>query len=91
MTFTTVAATTVVRVGNNAFSPNAVTLQAGDSVAWQWLGTTDPHNITFAMVAGAPARDRVSGAVWRTFLTTGTFNYQCTNHVGMTGSVTVAP
>jgi plastocyanin len=93
VTFTTFAAATVVRVGNNAFSPSAVTMQAGDSVAWQWLGTTEMHNITFAALAGAPANepDRVSGVVWRTFTTAGTFSYQCTNHGGMTGSVTVGP
>jgi plastocyanin len=93
VTFTTISAATVVRVGNNAFTPTVVTVQAGDSVAWQWQGTTNQHNITFATVAGAPANEpnRVSGAVWRTFTTVGTFDYQCTNHGGMTGSVTVGP
>lgn len=93
VTFTTISAATVVRVGNNVFTPTAVTVSAGDSVAWQWQGATSQHNITFATVPGAPAPEpnRVSGAVWRTFATTGTFNYQCTNHSGMTGSVTVAP
>jgi plastocyanin len=93
VTFTTTAAATAVRVANNAFVPAAVTLQAGDSVAWQWQSMTDQHNITFAMVAGAPADepDRASGVVWRTFTTVGAFNYQCTRHSGMTGSVTVEP
>jgi plastocyanin len=93
LTFTTIAANAVVRVANNAFLPNTVTIQRGDSVAWQWQGTTAAHNIMFAATAGKPADEpnRTSGVVWRTFETAGTFNYQCTNHVGMTGAVTVNP
>ena len=93
VTFTTTAATTVVRVANNVFVGGIVTIQRGDSVAWQWQNGAAPHNITFAAAAGAPANepDRTSGAVWRTFATAGTFNYQCTNHGGMTGLVTVNP
>jgi len=93
VSFTTTAATTVVRVTNNTFLPDAVTIQQGDSVAWQWQGTTAAHNITFAATAGKPAdaADRTAGVVWRTFGTAGTFTYQCTNHAGMTGTVTVNP
>lgn len=90
--FTVIAATTVVRVANNSFVPSAVTIQAGDSVAWQWQPAAAAHNLTFA-AAGAPANepDRTSGVVWRTFATAGSFAYQCTNHPGMTGTVTVGP
>jgi plastocyanin len=93
VTFTTLAAEAVVRVANNAFLPGAVTIQAGDSVAWQWQGNTLPHNITFGATPGAPASepDRTSGVVWRLFPTQGTFAYQCTNHAGMNGMVTVDP
>lgn len=91
--FKTTAAKTVVRVANNAFVPSAVTTQVGDSVAWQWQPATAAHNITFAPTAGAPADEpnRTAGVVWRTFTTAGSFSYQCTNHVGMTGTVTVSP
>ena len=93
VTFTTLSAETVVRVADNTFLPTTVTTQVGDSVAWQWLGPSSPHNIIFAGVIGAPANEpaRTSGAVWRTFGTAGTFSYQCTLHSGMTGSVTVTP
>ena len=49
------------------------------------------HNVTFASVTGAPANvpNFNSGNVSRTFPTAGTFSYQCTNHSGMTGLVTV--
>lgn len=93
VTFTAIGAERVVRVLNGVFVPDAVTVQIGDSVAWQWNGITDLHNITFATVPGAPSSEpnRTSGVVWRVFPTAGTFAYQCTNHAGMTGSVTVTP
>lgn len=93
VTFSTTAATTVIRVANNVFLPGTVTILAGDSVAWQWQTGSAAHNLTFAATAGSPANepDRSAGAVWRTFPAAGTFNYQCTNHPGMTGTVTVQP
>jgi plastocyanin len=33
----------------------------------------------------------IAGSASRTFSTAGTFGYQCTNHAGMSGTVTVAP
>lgn len=93
VTFSTTAASTVIRVANNVFLPGTVTVQAGDSVAWQWQTGSAAHNLTFAAAAGSPANepDRSSGAVWRTFPAAGAFSYQCTNHAGMTGTVTVLP
>ena len=94
VTFTTTATTvTIVRVGpGNGFDPSAVSIAAGAAVIWEWQGTTAPHNVTFS-TAGAPSNilDRTSGSESRTFNNTGTFNYSCTNHVGMNGIVTVNP
>lgn len=94
VTFTTTATTvTTVQVGpGNTFSPSAVTIGAGTAVNWEWQGTTQPHNVTFS-TGGAPSDipDQTSGSAQRTFNTAGTFNYTCTNHVGMAGSVTVTP
>jgi plastocyanin len=93
VTFNTMSARHVVRVVDNQFVPNAVVTSVGDSVAWQWQGTTTMHTIYFAAVAGAPADEpgRTAGVVWRVFRVAGTFPYQCTIHAGMTGTVTVAP
>ena len=95
VTFTTTAAiVTTVNVGPGlAFSPNAITIAKGTTVTWAWQGTTPAHNVTFAAATGAPSNipDRVSGSDSRIFNTAGTFNYQCTNHPGMTGTVTVTP
>ncbi|HXO85086.1 MAG TPA: plastocyanin/azurin family copper-binding protein [Gemmatimonadales bacterium] len=94
VTFSTNAAlVTTIAVANNSFAPNAVTVPLNTTVTYEWQGTTVPHNVTFAATTGAPTNipDRTSGSVPKTFNTAGTFNYQCTNHVGMTGTVTVNP
>lgn len=95
LTFTTTAATvTTVQVANNSFTPQSITVPLNTSVTWEWSTTTLPHNVTFDVVAGAPGNipDRTAvGSVARTFTSVGTFPYQCTNHGGMTGTVTVTP
>ena len=91
VTFTTTV--TTVQVGPaNAFTPSTVTIAAGTAVNWEWQGTTPAHNITFT-TANAPAGvpDQTQGSAQRTFPTAGTYNYHCTNHLGMNGSVTVTP
>jgi len=95
-TFTTTAAiVTTVQVANNSFTPKDITIPVNTVVTWQWQTVTSVHNVTFAGTPpGAPADipDRSAvGTVSRTFNNAGTFNYQCTNHPGMTGSVTVTP
>lgn len=94
VTFTTTAAiVTTVEVRNNFFTPDDITVAVGNTVTWEWQGTTALHNVTFANVSGAPGdiANRSTGSDSRTFNTAGTFNYECTNHIGMTGSVTVNP
>ena len=98
-TFTTTAANitnvTVGGAGTNAFSPANITITVNGIVSWNWAANnTLPHNVTFAPVAGAPSDitpDLTSGSASRQFMSTGTFNYSCTNHLGMAGSVTVNP
>src|SRR5881394_3250580 len=94
VTFTTTATTvTTVQVGPaNVFTPSTVTIVAGTAVNWEWQGTTPAHNITFT-TANAPADvpNQTEGSAQRTFPTAGTYNYHCTNHLGMNGSVTVTP
>ena len=92
VTFNTTASATIT-VSDNAFTPNTLTVPVNSTVTFSWAGPTAPHNLTFAAAAGAPANEgnRTNGSITRDFTTAGTFNYQCTNHVGMTGSVTVTP
>ncbi|MEX2179056.1 MAG: plastocyanin/azurin family copper-binding protein [Gemmatimonadaceae bacterium] len=92
VTFTTTAAA-IVQVSNNMFTPSSISIATGASVTWEWQPGASGHNVTFGATAGAPAHigDRSSGSESRTFDAAGTFGYQCTIHLGMSGSVTVAP
>jgi len=73
-----------------SFTPASVTITRGGSVTWS-NGNGVAHNVTFAATAGAPANtgNFSSGTVSRTFNTAGGYSYSCTNHPGMTGTVTV--
>lgn len=85
-------AATVTTPGET-FSPAAVTIGVGGIVTWQFTGSTR-HNVTFSGTAPAggniPDTDP-GGTAQRTFSTAGTYNYTCTRHSGMDGSVTVQP
>ena len=73
-----------------SFSPSSVTITKGGTVTWTNEAGTTAHNVTF-MSAGSPANigNLTSGSSSRTFDTPGTYEYHCTNHSGMTGSVKV--
>ena len=73
-----------------SFTPASVTITRGGTVTWS-NGNGVAHNVTFAPTAGAPTNtgNFSSGMVSRTFNTTGSYSYSCTNHAGMTGTVTV--
>lgn len=80
----TVQATTA-----NTFTPPSVNVNLGGTVAYAF-GTVD-HNVIFSG-AGAPSDIPVSvnTTISRTFNTLGTFNYTCTLHAGMNGTVIVS-
>lgn len=79
-----------VTMGASNFSPTQVTITRDGIVTWS-NGSATLHNVTFAATSGAPSNipDHSSGSNQRSFPTTGTFNYSCTNHGGMNGSVAV--
>jgi plastocyanin len=58
-------------------------------VTWTIEGSA-AHNISFT-TSGSPANigNFSTGSSSRTFPNSGTYAYQCTNHPGMSGSVTV--
>ncbi|HKC39550.1 MAG TPA: hypothetical protein VKC15_08445, partial [Gemmatimonadales bacterium] len=91
---TTAAIVTTVQVRNNNFTPDSISVPRNTVVTFDWgAGPTSVHNVTFDGVAGAPSNiaNRTSGSVQKTFGSVGTFPYQCTNHLGMTGMVVVTP
>ena len=84
------SSTASVTLGAASFSPSSVTIARNGTVTWNnTSGVT--HNVTFAGATGAPSNigDHSSGSNARSFGMAGTFNYSCTLHGGMNGSVVV--
>ena len=82
------ATAAVTASAGNQFQPSQVTIARGGTVTWTFAAL---HNVTFQSGNGVPANipNTSSGSVSRTFTTAGTFNYTCTIHPGMNGSVVV--
>lgn len=82
---------TVVTIANNFFTPAALTIAPGGAVRWVWNAGT--HNL--AQLAGPSDFRGVSalmaGATFGPvlFATPGMYDYECTLHSGMQGSITV--
>jgi plastocyanin len=67
------------------FLPKVVTIKKGERVEWLWQDSTT-HNITSATFKS----ETMAGPKFEyTFNTPGDFDYQCTLHAGMTGTVKV--
>jgi plastocyanin len=78
-----------VSIGNNQFTPPALSVPVNGTVTWQWNAGGVAHNVTFQ--DGAPGSgDKTSGSFARNFAAAGTYAYVCTLHAGMAGTVTVA-
>jgi plastocyanin len=88
--FATSADVTVGAGGGNVFDPSQVDIASGGTVSFTW-GSAVTHNVTFQSPPAPVANitDRSSGGGQVTFNTPGTYNYQCTIHGGMNGTVTV--
>lgn len=91
-----------VGIADFAFTPDTVTIAAGQAVRWTNTGpsahtvTSDSSVFTSAQLAGPgtdPYGGMTAGAVYqRTFPTAGTFPYHCMNHPSlMKGVVIVTP
>ena len=77
-----------VHIVNFAFNPTVVNLSQGGVVTWVWPTDTVQHNVTFADPAISSPTQAI-GTHTVTFTNQGTFNYRCTLHSGMTGSIVV--
>lgn len=68
------------------FDPERVSIKSGETVTWQWDDGTIPHD-----VAGEGFKSEVQekGTFEHTFDEAGVFEYKCTVHPTMTGSVEV--
>ena len=73
----------------HSFSPTSTSIAVGGTVTWV-NNSGVLHNVTFG-TTGAPANvaNFSAGTQTRTFSNRGTFAYSCSNHAGMSGTVTV--
>ena len=78
----------VVRLVGLDFEPRSITVPVGGRVLWQWTDSV-VHNVVSPDFASSNELDGGAHAVH--FDRAGTFPYRCTLHVGMDGTVVVAP
>jgi plastocyanin len=80
-----------VTISDNRFSPDEVTIGVNHEVIWEWSGS-NPHSVV-GTFNGEEIRSPTltgSGTFVHSFLTAGTFNYQCGVHgSAMSGSVVI--
>jgi len=72
-----------VQLGDNFFKPTKLTVNAGDTVTFTWIGS-NTHNVK---VTSGPekfkSQDQSSGSYKHTFNKPGTYKIVCTFHPGM--------
>ena len=69
------------------FAPGIATIQAGGTVQFVFSGVQ--HTVTFSGSSPASIAATTGTTIARTFNSAGTFDYQCTIHSGMTGTIIV--
>ena len=83
--------TTVAATAGLAFSPNPLTVNSGESVTFAFGPVA--HNVFFDTPGAATPADipgnNSNVSIERTFTTAGTYQFHCTIHPGMAGSVVV--
>lgn len=81
-----------IEVRDNSFGPSNLTVTAGTTVTWDWVGAA-AHNVTWAGGTPAASPTQTSGTYTRNFAAAGSFAYYCSIHgtetTGMRGTVTV--
>jgi len=86
---TTPTVTTAVTMQGSAFAPRAIRVAPSATVTWTNSDNFN-HNATFAGAAIGGTGNFATGSQSLTMpATAGTYNYSCSLHPGMTGSVQV--
>jgi plastocyanin len=83
-----------VELADNAFSPDEVTIDVGDTVTWDWADSANPHSVVGTSDNAADLESEILTGAGNTFEFTftdaGTYEYQCSVHgTAMTGVITV--
>ena len=68
------------------FNPERVSIKTGETVTWQWDDGTVPHDVSGE---GFKSEIQEEGTFEHTFDEAGVFEYKCTVHPTMTGTVEV--
>jgi plastocyanin len=83
----TAARTHRVALVHWGYSPSRVVINRGDSVTWVWSDGHTQHNVYSSSFRSSPIKR--SGTWTVRFTRRGTFDYTCTVHPWMSGSVVV--
>ncbi|QSE88973.1 cupredoxin domain-containing protein [Rhodococcus pseudokoreensis] len=83
----------VVQVANMAYAPSTITVRAGDTVTWNFDDRGVTHDVVGVGAAKSVLRSRLmqTGTFTYTFTEPGTYEYTCSLHPDMTGTVVVTP
>ena len=88
------AATTIQVVSDpttvGAYQPKTATVKKGDSIEWDWTDQGSQHSVTADDGSFDSCLLSAGGKFTVTFSNGGTFNYHCTIHANMTGTITVS-
>jgi plastocyanin len=77
----------IVTMQGLAFHPATVTIHRGGTVEWEFVDNGIVHNVIGD--DGVHSADMGSGTFSHRYGKAGTFNYQCSIHAGMNGTVIV--
>jgi plastocyanin len=84
------AASTVKETDADKFAPASATIKTGDVVEWDNTGATS-HNVTFDNNTAITSDSMSGGDKFQVkFTKAGTYQFHCTFHPGMDGTVTVS-
>jgi plastocyanin len=79
-----------INVGNDFFSPSALTIPINTLVTWVWLPGDVIHTVTFDADTTIMSPFQSSGTYARMFTVAGSYPYHCSIHGrAMTGVITV--
>lgn len=79
-----------VQINNSVFAPNPVSLKVGQQVNWK-NNDTITHTATLDGMFNNVISPMSAQGAPVTMSTAGTFNYHCTIHPGMNGTIVVQP
>lgn len=76
----------VVTISDMEYQNGTITVERGTTVTWGWEDAPVEHNVVFD---GFESPLQAEGTFTHTFEETGSFEYHCSPHPFMTGTITV--